>query len=209
MSLPSLNLSFEKHHHTAATLSSANNNDNSARNSIVLNIMSPTPQKMAHHPSVYVGEDDDDVEFEEEEDVERALTPAPTKKNKIKKEHEAPREHETTREHEAPREHETMRKSITKEPRTPHNTPRSTPKETDTHPPSSYTSPVFDDVEKEFKDQLLFFTTETLLRDLDLLKNIADRGNKILFHAQQLKQLIAILYLSKEDRPKYEELIDI
>jgi hypothetical protein len=50
-----------------------------------------------------------------------------------------------------------------------------------------YKSPAFDDVEKEFKDQLLSFTTDLLLSDFDLLKNISERGNKVLFHVEQLK----------------------
>jgi hypothetical protein len=65
---------------------------------------------------------------------------------------------------------------------------------------------VFDDVEKDFKDQLLSFTTELLLSDFDVLKNIAERGNKILLHKSQLQKVIAILYLSKDDRPKWNEL---
>jgi hypothetical protein len=76
-------------------------------------------------------------------------------------------------------------------------------------PPPVYDSPPFNDVQAEFKDQLLFFATEILLKDLDLLKNITERGNKILLHPKQLKQLIAILYLQKEDRERYDELIEI
>jgi hypothetical protein len=75
--------------------------------------------------------------------------------------------------------------------------------------PVPYQSPTFDEVEKEFKDQLLSFTTDLLLTDLDLLKNIAERGNKILLHIEQLKQLIAISCLNKEDRGRYNELIEI
>jgi hypothetical protein len=75
--------------------------------------------------------------------------------------------------------------------------------------PQPYSSPTFDDIEKEFKDQLLSFTTDLLLCDFDILKNIAERSNKILLHVTQLKKLIAILYLSKEDRPKWNELIVI
>jgi hypothetical protein len=82
-------------------------------------------------------------------------------------------------------------------------------KSNDSEKPLPYKSPAFDDVEKEFKDQLLYFTTEILLRDVDLLKNIADRGSKVLFHVEQLKQLIAILYLKREDRNNYDELIEI
>jgi hypothetical protein len=75
--------------------------------------------------------------------------------------------------------------------------------------PKPYNSPAFPDIEQEFKDQLLSFTTDLLLKDFDLLKNIAERGTKILFHVKQLKMLIAILYLNKEDRKNYDSLIDI
>jgi hypothetical protein len=151
------------------------------------------------------------MEEEEEEDVfedevERAPTPAPTKKNKIKKELEGEKTPPTKSPRSTPPHTEhTQHPGQSGHPGHTTAGHTLTPKHT-THtdqPPTEYTSPVFDDVEKEFKDQLLSFTTDTLLQDLDLLKNIADRGNKILFHAQQLKQLIAILYLSKEDRPKY------
>ena len=72
-----------------------------------------------------------------------------------------------------------------------------------------YSSPTFDEVGNEFKDQLLSFTTDLLLKDFDLIKNIAERGNKVLYHLNQLKQLIAILYLNKQDRGRYNELVDI
>jgi hypothetical protein len=62
--------------------------------------------------------------------------------------------------------------------------------------PKPYDSPAFDDVESQFKDQLLSFTTDIILSDIDILKNIAERGNKMVFHVGQLKRLIAILYLS-------------
>jgi hypothetical protein len=75
--------------------------------------------------------------------------------------------------------------------------------------PESYNSPTFETVENEFKNQLLSFTTDLLLSNIDLIKNLTEFGNKVIFHVQQLKQLIAILYLSKEDREKYNELIDI
>jgi hypothetical protein len=75
--------------------------------------------------------------------------------------------------------------------------------------PDSYKSPAFDDVEKEFKDQLLSFTTDILLSDVDLMKSISERGNRVLFHVHQLKQLIATLYLAKGDRKDWESLVDI
>jgi hypothetical protein len=78
-----------------------------------------------------------------------------------------------------------------------------------THPPPPYCSPSFQDTEAEFKDQLLCFTSDLLLNDVDMLKNVLERGNKVIFHVKQLKQLIAILYLKKEDRQKWNELIDI
>jgi hypothetical protein len=68
---------------------------------------------------------------------------------------------------------------------------------------------MFDDVEKEFKDQLLSFTLDILLNDFNIMKNVAERGNRVLFHVHQLKWLIAILYPAKEDRNEYDSLIDI
>jgi hypothetical protein len=41
MTLPSLNLSFEKHSQTSTSLSSQNTNDNSARNNVVVDIIPP------------------------------------------------------------------------------------------------------------------------------------------------------------------------
>jgi hypothetical protein len=72
-----------------------------------------------------------------------------------------------------------------------------------------YESPLIDETEREFKDQILAFTTDLLLKDFDLLKNISERGSKILFHVDQLKMLIAILYLRKEDRPRFDDFIEI
>jgi hypothetical protein len=74
----------------------------------------------------------------------------------------------------------------------------------DLHP---YMSPTFEEVHYEFKDTLLSIMEELLLNDVDLIKNVFERGKKILLHKDQLKQLIAILYLSKEDRLNYENLI--
>jgi hypothetical protein len=153
MSLPSLNLSFEKHSSTA--MSSANTNDNSARNSVVLNIINPlnsgevVDRPLSANPSKTLTRKATDRAFNLGEEIDIPTIPQP------------------------------------------------------------YNSPVFDDVEKEFKDQLLSFTTDLLLSDFDILKNIAERGNKILLHVSQLKKLIAILYLSKEDRPKWDSLIII
>jgi hypothetical protein len=48
-----------------------------------------------------------------------------------------------------------------------------------------------------------------LQNDVDLLKNIVERGNKVIFHIKQLKQLIAILYLKNEDRSRWDELVEI
>jgi hypothetical protein len=63
--------------------------------------------------------------------------------------------------------------------------------------------------EDEFKSQLLSFTIDILLNDVDLVKNIAEGGKALLLHLKQLKQLIAILCLNKEERLNYEQLIDI
>jgi hypothetical protein len=55
--------------------------------------------------------------------------------------------------------------------------------------PDNYNSPTFDEVALEFKNQQL--------------------SDKVIFKVNQLKQLITILYLNKDDRSKYDELIDI
>jgi hypothetical protein len=75
--------------------------------------------------------------------------------------------------------------------------------------PETYKSPAIDDVEKEFKGQLLSFTTDLLLSDFHILKNVTERGNKVLFHVEQLKKLIAILYSAKDDRERWDSLINV
>jgi hypothetical protein len=72
-----------------------------------------------------------------------------------------------------------------------------------------YNSPTLEQVESLFKQQLLSFTTDILLNDLDSLKNISERGNKVLFHKDQLKMLIAILFLNSTDMKYYDRLISI
>jgi hypothetical protein len=176
MTLPSLNLSFEKHVSTATSLASTNKNeaknDNSARNSIVLNIVNPLS------PAPYPVESDSPPE-----ERSPSAPPALLRKNTS-----------------------SMKKPIAKRAFEKDNISL---KSTNSDKPPLYKSPAFNDIEKEFKDQLLFFTTEILLKDIDLVKNIADTGNKVLFHVEQLKQLIAILYLNEDDRRKYDELIEI
>jgi hypothetical protein len=168
MSLPSLNLSFEKHHSASTSMSSAN--DNSARNNVTLNIINPLS---------VLGEP-----------YSAPVSPRPC----------------------------SAYPSAGSEPQSPvsvRNEPTLVRKPTarawgaEEEGPKAYQSPAFPDIEQEFKDQLLSFTTDLLLRDFDLLKNIAERGNKILFHLDQLKMLIAILYLNSDDRKKYDSLIDI
>jgi hypothetical protein len=75
--------------------------------------------------------------------------------------------------------------------------------------PENYDSPNFEQVELEFKNQLLSFTLDLLLNNADLVKNIAEISNKVIFKVDQLKQLIAILYLNSEDRKQYDQLIDV
>ena len=150
MSLPSLNLSFEKHYAT----SMQSQNDNSARNSVVLNIINPVGGNPPPQSSPTIK-------------LEPATTPRPVTPGGA------------------------FDDGISFDV------------------PSPYNSPAFSDVEKEFKDQLLSFTTDLLLNDIDIIKNMSQIGDKILLHVEQLKKLIAILYLSKEDRPKWDELIVI
>jgi hypothetical protein len=70
-------------------------------------------------------------------------------------------------------------------------------------------TPPFETVEREFKDQLLSFTTDLLLNSGDLIKNLSDYSKCVIFRQEQLKQLIAILYLPKEDREGYDDRIII
>jgi hypothetical protein len=75
--------------------------------------------------------------------------------------------------------------------------------------PDNCNRPAFDEVDLEFKNQLLSFTLDLLLNNSDLVKNLAEISNKVIFKVNQLKQLIAILYLNKDDRSRYDELMDI
>jgi hypothetical protein len=70
-------------------------------------------------------------------------------------------------------------------------------------------TPPFETVEREFKDQLLSFTTDLLLNSGDLIKNLSDFSKCVIFRQEQLRQLIAILYLSKEGREGYDDRIII
>jgi hypothetical protein len=195
MSLPSLNLSFEKH--TSTNLSSAN--DNSARNTVTLNIINPghvsTPPPYRTSPLSTSPLSTSPLSSP-------PATPAP-----LSPSHASP-----------PAEPLASLPVVPTHSRKPTLRPDDFPidEETRSEVPkgkvrsgSAYGSPDFSDVEQEFKDQLLSFTTDLLLSDLDLLKNVAERGNKILFRADQLKMLIAIAYLNTEDRKKYDQLIDI
>jgi hypothetical protein len=147
MTLSSLNLSFEKHTSTAMT--SSNTNDNSARNSVVVNVISPLARKCGSEPN----------------------TPDMSRRNSVWEDEEEPQRGREL--------------------------------------PEPYQSPVLDDVEKEFKDQLLSFTMDLLLNDFGVMKNVAEMGTRVLFHIRQLKQLIAIQFLAKDDRKEWDSLIDI
>jgi hypothetical protein len=149
MSLPSLNLHFDKK--TSSNVS--NTNDNSSKNIINLTLYHPT-----------------------------SITPKPINEDDI----------------------QNRRRSTSISPY-----PLTKEISNDQIKPEPYSSPTYELVETEFKNQLLSFTLDLLLNDLDLIKNIAERNNKVIFKIEQLKQLIAILYLNREDRNKYEDLIEI
>jgi hypothetical protein len=51
--------------------------------------------------------------------------------------------------------------------------------------PKTYNSPTFEWIETEFKDTLLSFTTDILLEDLDIIKNISEKVNKIILNIAQ------------------------
>jgi hypothetical protein len=178
MTLPSLNLSFEKHSQSSTTLSSQN--DNSARNSVVVNIIpSPPTNSRPCTPK-------------KQSTKARSASPG-SLKNPL-----ARRATTVNNKEEEP--------EIVFEEWDDDSTSDEVPKQS---APDPYKSPTFEDTEVEFKDQLISFTCDLLLHDVDLLKNIVERGNKVIFHARQLKQLIAILYLKKEDRRRWDELVEI
>jgi hypothetical protein len=231
MSLPSLNLSFEKRSATNTSLSSANANDNSAKNSVVLNIINPladqslSPRIMSRKNSVrsIVPEDDKrekeegEIEDDEDEDVVDVEMCFPDVEIEEVKRPQitSPRPQITS-----PRPRNALRsgsggsggissQKINPISSSPLRKSAVKASEPDCVPPPSYASPAFPEIEKEFKDQLLSFTMDLLLSDFDLLKNVSERGNKVLFHAEQLKQLIAILYLKREERHLYDKLIEI
>jgi hypothetical protein len=69
--------------------------------------------------------------------------------------------------------------------------------------PENYDSPNFEQVELEFKNQLLSFTLGLLLNNADLVKSIAKISNMVIFKVDKLKLLIAVLYLNSEDRKQH------
>jgi hypothetical protein len=151
MSLPSLNLHFDKK--TSSSVS--NTNDNSSKN--IINLTLYHPQSQTPKPI--------DEDLQSNFDKKTSISPYP----------------------------ENVKNPLSRE----------------LDQPEPYSSPTYQLVEVEFKNQLLSFTLDLLLNDLDLIKNIAERNNKVIFKIEQLKQLIAILYLNREDRNKYEDLIEI
>jgi hypothetical protein len=175
MSLPGLNLSFEKRSSTA--LSSANTNDNSSKNNnnITLNIIN-------------------DLEWCDDDDITKTKSPMKTPKATYNT---------------SPMNTPKLNRKSTLTSITSAISPFPSAGEEDVIKNKEYKSPDFSDIETDFKNQLLSFTTDLLLCDFDLIRNIVERSNKVIFHTEQLKMLIAILYLSKEDRNRYDSLIEI
>ncbi|GHU21693.1 hypothetical protein FACS189472_14460 [Alphaproteobacteria bacterium] len=184
--LPSLNLSFDKR--SSSSLSNVSKNDNSNANNIVLNVI---PYPTGYQSRVLTPRS-------------RSVTPKKGGEEDVKWEEEI--EEEIEEEEEKPSIVSPRKRafSYSGDERDPRGSIRG-----DVGGKESYDSPDFPDVEKEFKDQLLCFTTDLLLKDFDMLKNVCERGSKVLFHEKQLKQLIAILYFKKEDRPRFDELVEI
>jgi hypothetical protein len=184
--LPSLNLSFEKTSTTTTRLD--NKNDLSNKNTINLNIINPsesfvsppiTPRPLSRRNSV-------SSRLSASPGPSSKSSPRPKTRSFNKSPERLKRPSQVLKDYDADEDIET-----------------------EFEPPEPYNSPAFEDVETDFKNQIISHMMELLLNDVDLLKNISERGNKVIFHVEQLKQLIAILYLSKSDREKYNELIDI
>jgi hypothetical protein len=70
-------------------------------------------------------------------------------------------------------------------------------------------TPSFDEDETEFKDHLLSFTTDMLFNDVGLIRNIVQRRSKAIYYIDQLRKLIANLYLTGEEKNKFDSLVDI
>jgi hypothetical protein len=196
-SLPSLNLSFEKHTATTQSLTSSNDNSSKNNNTINLNIINPLaetyPLTPPNSPRILTPKAIKDVE--------------PTNNNlssprKLKRKNSATSSRKSPIKKELDFFPERLKREIKEKVYDDED-------EEEFEIPEPYKSPDFSETEKEFKDQLLSFTTDLLINDFDLLKNLCERGNKIILHQQQLKQLIAILFLNKEDKNKYNEIIEI
>jgi hypothetical protein len=67
-------------------------------------------------------------------------------------------------------------------------------------------SPPYDSVVAEFKDALLTFNIDLLLNDIDLIKNIRERGDRVVYRKEQLQALIAILLTGDKNKM---ETVDI
>jgi hypothetical protein len=66
--------------------------------------------------------------------------------------------------------------------------------------PEAEGSPPYDSVVAEFKDALLTFNIDLLLNDIDLIKNIRERGDKVVYRKPQLQALIAILLTGDKNK---------
>jgi hypothetical protein len=58
----------------------------------------------------------------------------------------------------------------------------------------------FDEVETKSQTLLLSFATNILLSDVGLVRNVAQRGNKVVYRIDHLEKLVAFSYLKGEEK---------
>ncbi|GHU20176.1 hypothetical protein FACS189472_11080 [Alphaproteobacteria bacterium] len=180
-----MNLSFEKHSSTATSLTSQNDNSSKNNNTINLNIIHPSSETYGISPPV----------------SPRALTPKPQSPQKMKRANSISSRKSPIRK-DLDIIPERLKRDIKVEDEYEEEMD-------EIEMPIPYKSPDFSEIQNLFKDQLTKFLTDILLNDFDSLKSVSERSNKVLFHLEQLKQLIAILYLNEVDRKDYDKLIEI
>jgi hypothetical protein len=72
--------------------------------------------------------------------------------------------------------------------------------------PNLEDTPPYDSIVSEFKDALISFNSDLLTNDFDLIRNIRERGDKVVYRKQQLQVLIAILMTGDKNKA---DMVDI
>jgi hypothetical protein len=72
--------------------------------------------------------------------------------------------------------------------------------------PNLEDTPPYDSIVSELKDTLISFNSDLLTNDFDLIRNIRERGDKVVYRKQQLQVLIAILMTGDKNKA---DLVDI